>query len=103
MFKRLQAHKHVEDIKNNGINMFNVITGKHLLEQEGYYKDKMNIYLGSLQSKQITSPMMSLLLMFKETIILHQITFTVSKLYVLHVVLLLHGQSLQKQSRQQIY
>ena len=103
MSKRLQAHKHVKDIKYNGINMFKVIVGKHLPEQEGYCKGKMNIYLGSLQYKQINSPMTSLLLIFRETIILLQITSTVLKPYVPHVVLLLHGQSLQKQSHQQIY
>ena len=103
MSKRLQAHKHVKDIENNGINMFNVIRGKHWLDQEEYFKDKMNIYLGNLQYRQITSPMMSPLLKLKETIILLQITSTVLKSYVLHVVLLLHGQSLQKQSHQQIY
>jgi hypothetical protein len=103
MSKNLQAHKHVKDIKNNGTIMSNVIRGKHLLDQEGYIKDKMNIYLGNLQYGQITSPMMCLLLILGETIILLQITSTVLKPYVLLVVLLLHGQSLQKQSHRQIY
>ena len=73
------------------------------LEQEGFCKGKMKIYLGNLLYKQISSLMMSLLLIIKETIIFLQITSTVLKPYVLHVVLLLDGQSLQKQSHQQIY
>ena len=47
--------------------------------------------------------MISLILILQETIILLQITSTVLKLYVLHVVLLLHGPSLQKQSHLQIF
>ena len=34
MFKRLQVLKHVKNIKDNGIDMFNVIDSTHRLVQE---------------------------------------------------------------------
>lgn len=77
MFKRLQVLKHVEFIKSNRINMFNVINDKHLLVQEEFYKTKMNHYLGNLQYKRTTSLMMSPLMILQETITLHQIASTV--------------------------
>ena len=91
-----------EAIKHNGIGMLNIIIGIPLLEQEECCKDQINNYLGNLQYRGFINLMMSLLLISQETIISLQITSTVCKPYVLHVVLLLHGQHLQKQSHQQI-
>ena len=99
MFKRLQVLKHEEFIKSNGINMFNVINDKHLLVQKECYKNKINHNLGNLQYKQTTSLMMSPLMILQETITLHKLLLLCrNNMYVPHVVLLLHGQSLQNQS-----
>jgi len=85
--RKLQIHKHVQGINNNGTNIFRGILGRTFMVQEECYKDQERVCLGIQLLKIIHSLMMSLPWRHKEEIISVLLDFTVLKQYVLHVVL----------------
>jgi len=75
--KRFLEHRHVNDIKESGINMFRIIVVTAFRGLEECYNDQENSYLGTQLLRSIYSLMMNLLLKFQEQIILDHLGFTV--------------------------